>query len=48
MNLEILPDALEEMESSFLNYESQVPRLGFQFLSAIEKGFHRVLLNPQA
>jgi hypothetical protein len=48
MNLEILPDVLEEMDSAFHFYESLVPRLGFQFLSAIEEGFHRILLNPQA
>lgn len=48
MNLEMLPDALEEMDSAFHFYESQVPRLGFRFLSAIEEGFHRILLNPQA
>lgn len=48
MNLDILPDALEEMDSAFLFYESQVPQLGFQFLAAVEDGFHRILLNPQA
>jgi plasmid stabilization system protein ParE len=48
MTLEILPEALEEMESAFLFYESQVPRLGLQFLSKVGEGFHRILLNPLA
>jgi toxin ParE1/3/4 len=48
MNLEVLPDALEELGYAFLFYETQVPRLCFQFLTAVEEGFHRILLDPQA
>jgi hypothetical protein len=48
MNLGITPAAAEEVEAAFLYYESQVPGLGFQFLSALEEGYRHILSNPKA
>jgi hypothetical protein len=48
MNLEVLPRAIEEIDSAFVFYESQVPHLGIQFLDALAESYVRILANPQA